>query len=247
MPKIKFDNVTVTYANGKQNVVALSGLSVEFAPDCFNVVVGASGCGKSTLLRTIAGQLEYDGFVTFDEQDMKRVPEQDRNLAFVSQQYVLYPRMTIFDNIAFPLKAKRMDSDLIVDIVRDIAKSLDLTVCLTRKPQHLSGGQQQRVALARALVKQPQVCLLDEPFSNVDAERRLTTRLFVKQRLAACNATSLYVTHDFSEAMALADYLVVMDEGKLVACGKPLDVFNCGNDVVEQMKSASIGLEGVDL
>ena len=134
MPKIKFDNVTVTYANGKQNVVALNGLSVEFAPDCFNVVVGASGCGKSTLLRTIAGQLEYDGLVTFDEKDMKRVSEQDRNLAFVSQQYVLYPRMTIFDNIAFPLKAKRMDSDLIVDIVRDIAKSLDLTVCLTRKP-----------------------------------------------------------------------------------------------------------------
>ena len=247
MPKIKFDNVTVTYANGKQNVVALNGLSVEFAPDCFNVVVGASGCGKSTLLRTVAGQLEYDGLVTFDEQDMKRVSEQDRNLAFVSQQYVLYPRLTIFDNIAFPLKAKRMDSDSIIDIVRDIAKSLDLTACLTRKPQHLSGGQQQRVALARALVKQPQVCLLDEPFSNVDAERRLATRLFVKQKLAECNATSLYVTHDFAEAMALADYLVVMDEGKLVACGKPLDVFNCGNDVVEQMKSASAGLEDVDL
>lgn len=179
MPKIKFDNVTVTYANGKQKVVALDGLYVEFAPDCFNVVVGASGCGKSTLLRTVAGQLEYDGSVIFDERNIKRVSEQDRNLAFVSQQYVLYPRLTIFDNIAFPLKAKRMDSDSIIDIVRDIAKSLDLTACLTRKPQHLSGGQQQRVALARALVKQPQVCLLDEPFSNVDAERRLTTRLFV--------------------------------------------------------------------
>ena len=247
MPIIKFDNVTVTYANGKQKVVALDGLSVEFAPDCLNVVVGASGCGKSTLLRTVAGQLSYDGSVTFDGRDMKRVSEQDRNLAFVSQQYVLYPRLTIFDNIAFPLKAKRMDSDSIVDIVRDVAKSLDLTVCLTRKPQHLSGGQQQRVALARALVKQPQVCLLDEPFSNIDAERRLTTRLFVKQKLAECNATSLYVTHDFAEAMALADYLVVMDKGKVVACGKPLDVFNCGNDVVEQMKSASVGLEDDDL
>ena len=247
MPKIKFDNVTVTYANGKQKVVALDGLSVEFAPDCFNVVVGASGCGKSTLLRTVAGQLEYDGSVTFDGRDMKRVSEQDRNLAFVSQQYVLYPRLTIFDNIAFPLKAKRMDIDSIVDIVRDIAKSLDLTACLTRKPQHLSGGQQQRVALARALVKQPQVCLFDEPFSNVDAERRLTARLFVKQKLAECKATSLYVTHEFAEAMALADYLVVMDEGKVVACGKPLDVFNCGNDIVEQMKSASAVLEDIEV
>lgn len=247
MPKIKFDNVTVTYANGKQTVVALDGLSVEFAADCFNVVVGASGCGKSTILRTVAGQLEYDGSVTFDGRDMKRVSEQDRNLAFVSQQYVLYPRLTIFDNIAFPLKAKHMDSDCIVDVVRDIAKLLDLTACLTRKPRHLSGGQQQRVALARALVKQPQVCLLDEPFSNVDAERRLATRLLVKQTLAACNATSLYVTHDFAEAMALADYLVVMDEGKVVVCGKPLDVFSSGNDVVEQMKGASAGLGDVDL
>lgn len=236
MPTIKLDNVSVLYANGKQKTAALDGVCTEFVSGCFNVVVGASGSGKSTLLKTIVGQVDYEGLLTFDGNDMKKVAEQDRRLAFVSQEYVLYPRLTIFDNIAFPLKVERVPTDEIVDIVRDMAKHLDLTACLTRKPKHLSGGQQQRVALARALVKQPQVCLLDEPFSNVDAESRLATRLFVKQTLAKCNCTSVYVTHDFSEAMALADNLVVLDDGKVIASGKPLEVFNCKNPIVEQLK-----------
>lgn len=236
MPTIELNNVTVSYANRKQKIVALDNVCAQFASGCFNVVVGTSGSGKSTLLKTIVGQVEYQGLLTFDGKDMKKVSEQDRCLAFVSQEYILYPRLTIFDNIAFPLKVQRVPTDEIVEIVRNMAKQLNLTACLTRKPKHLSGGQQQRVALARALVKQPQVCLLDEPFSNVDAENRLATRLFVKRTLAKCNCTTVYVTHDFSEAMALADNLVVLEGGTVVASGKPLDVFNSGNSIVEQLK-----------
>lgn len=239
MPQISIKNLTVAYADEKKDFVALDGLDATFLSNKFNVVVGYSGSGKTTLLRTLLGQLNYEGTVEFDGEDVCNVPIQRRNMSYVSQQYVLYSNKTIFDNIAFPLTIQRMSRNDIIVRVRDIADKLELTACLTRKPKHLSGGQQQRVALAKALVKQPSVCLLDEPFSNVDPSQRLRSRILTKQALSACNCTSIYVTHDLTEAMALADNLVVIDQGKVVVSGAPLDVFNSGAAVVESLKSAT--------
>lgn len=236
MPQIDIENLTVEYSNGKEKVVALDNLSVTLLANSFNVIVGYSGCGKTTLLRAIAGQLNYDGKILFDGEDVRSVSVQKRKLAFVSQQYVLYSNKTIFDNIAFPLKIQGRSKTEIINTVRDVAAKLDLTACLTRKPKHLSGGQQQRVALAKALVKGPSVCLLDEPFSNVDAQQRLRSRVLTKQTLTSCNCTAVYVTHDLTEAMSLAERLIVVDGGKVVECGTPLEVYNCGNPIVESMK-----------
>lgn len=236
MPQIDIENLTVEYSNGKEKVVALDNLSVTLLANSFNVIVGYSGCGKTTLLRAIAGQLNYDGKILFDGEDIRSVSVQKRKLAFVSQQYVLYSNKTIFDNIAFPLKIQGRSQTEIINTVRDIAAKLDLTACLTRKPKHLSGGQQQRVALAKALVKGPSVCLLDEPFSNIDTQQRLRSRVLTKQTLTSCNCTAVYVTHDLTEAMSLAERLIVMDGGKVVECGTPLEVYNCCNPIVESMK-----------
>lgn len=239
MPQIDIENLTVEYSNGKEKVVALDNLSVTLLANSFNVIVGYSGCGKTTLLRAIAGQLNHDGKILFDGEDIRSVSVQKRRMAFVSQQYVLYSNKTIFDNIAFPLKIQGRSKTEIITAVRDIAAKLDLTACLTRKPKHLSGGQQQRVALAKALVKCPSVCLLDEPFSNVDVQQRLRSRVLTKQTLTSCNCTAVYVTHDLTEAMSLAERLIVMDGGKVVECGTPLEVYNCGNPIVESMKRQS--------
>ncbi len=239
MPQITIKNLNVKYANGTKKVVALNNLSATLISDAFNVIVGYSGCGKTTLLKTIAGQLDYDGDIFFDDENIRGIPVQKRNLAFVSQQFTLYADKTVFDNIAFPLKIQGVNKADIINRVRSVAAQLDLTVTLTRKPKHLSGGQQQRVALAKALIKNPSVCLLDEPFSNVDASQRVRSRILVKQTLAACGCTAVYVTHDLSEAMAMADRLIVMDEGNVVACGSPSEVFNSGNSVVEELKQQS--------
>lgn len=240
MPQIDIENLTVEYANGKDKVVALDDLSVTLLSNAFNVIVGYSGSGKTTLLRTIAGQLSYNGTICFDGVNVTSLSVQKRNLAFVSQQFLLYANKTIFDNIAFPLKVQNLPKTQIIDTVRNVANQLDLVACLTRKPKHLSGGQQQRVALAKALVKQPSICLLDEPFSNVDPTQRFRSRVLVKQTLLACNCTTVYVTHDLTEAMAMADRLIVMNNGKVVACGAPLDVYNSGNPIVESLKQGSM-------
>lgn len=245
MPVITATNLTVQYKNAKQTVAALNQLDVTFEPNAFNVIVGCSGCGKTTLLRALAGQLAYEGQILFDDTDVKRVDVQKRNMAFVSQQFVLYSNKTIFDNIAFPLKIKGVSKNEIITTVRDVADKLDLTACLTRKPRYLSGGQQQRVALAKALVKKPSICLLDEPFSNVDAKQRINSRILVKKALSQYDCTVIYVTHDFREAMALADKLFVMDDGKIVICGKPLDVFNSDNELVNSFKEQHNGGENV--
>lgn len=240
MPQIDIENLTVEYTNGKDKVVALDDLSVTLLSNGFNVILGYSGCGKTTLLRTVAGQLSYNGTISFDGVDVASLSVQKRNLAFVSQQFVLYANKTILDNIAFPLKVQNLPRTQIIDTVRNIANQLDLVACLTRKPKHLSGGQQQRVALAKALVKRPSICLLDEPFSNVDPTQRFRSRVLVKQTLLSCNCTVVYVTHDLTEDMAMADKLIVMDKGKVVACGAPLDVYNSGNPVVESLKQSTV-------
>lgn len=236
LPTITIDNLTVRYRNSKTTETALDGLCLTFKPGAFNVVIGPSGSGKTTLLKTVAGQLEYDGVITFDGKNVRNLSEQDRNLAFVTQQNVLYPRFTVFDNIAFPLKANRQPPAVIIEKVRDVAEKLDITACLTRKPRHLSGGQQQRVAIAKALVKNSDICLLDEPFSDLDEKTRTYVRRLLKSTLESMGSTAIYVTHDFKEALLLADYLIVLDKGKLVTEGDATTVYNSKIPLIQELK-----------
>lgn len=240
MPTIALENVSVTYDVKKEKVVALNNLCGTLLSGAFNVIVGYSGCGKTTLLKVLAGLIDYNGKILFDDVDISNVDTNKRNISMVSQQYILYPTMTVFDNIAFPLKMKKLSSQDIQKKVLSVAKTLNLSVCLTRKPRQLSGGQQQRVAIARALVKNPSICLLDEPLSNVDAHLRAEERSLIKNALKESDCTVIYVTHDIVEAMALADNLIVMDNGKIEIAGSPLDVFNSGNSVVETLKEGTM-------
>ena len=236
MPDIKLENVSVIFKNNEELVYALNDVSVEFETNSFNVIIGYSGSGKTTLLKSIAGLLDYNGSLCIDEIESENVAVKDRNIAYISQNYVLYPHMTIFDNIAFPLKTINAPKKEIIERVKDIADKLELTHCLTRKPKHLSGGQQQRVALARALVKRPSICLFDEPLSNLDEEFRVSARLFIKKIMTAYSCTAIYVTHNITEAMSLADKLFLFDQGKLILSGSPLTLYNSHNPIMESLK-----------
>ena len=154
---------------------------------------------------------------------------------FVSQQYTLYPRLTVFDNIASPLLAIKTNKHEIIDRVYALASDLGLVHCLTRKPKQISSGQQQRVALARALIKKPCICLLDEPLSNIDAQLRTAQRHYIKKALTNAGCTVVYVTHDIREAMAMADQLIVMNNGQISICGKPLDVYESDDPIMKSL------------
>lgn len=237
MPKITVSELTAIYSSKKSDdVVALDGLNAEFISDAFNVIVGYSGCGKTTLLKCIAGLCYYDGNIFFDNVDVGGLAPSERNISYVSQEFVLYPHLTVFDNIAFPLKVAGAPKKEIIDRVKKIAEATDLTYCLTRKPKHISGGQQQRVALARALVKKPSICLFDEPLSNTDPQFRFAERRFLKDSAKRFGCTAIYVTHDFSEAMALADKLFVISDGKCVLQGDPMEIYNSDNEIVRSLK-----------
>ena len=239
MSQIETENLTVVYSGKKKTdaaTVALDGFSAVFESKAFNVIVGYSGCGKTTLLKAIAGLIpDYDGVIYYDNEDIISFSTQQRNLAFVSQDFVLYPHLTVFDNIAFPLKLEKLSRAEMTERIINAATALDLKPCLTRKPKHISIGQQQRVAIARALVKRPRICLMDEPLSNVDEKKRAEIRVTLKKAFKSFGCTVIYVTHDFSEAMALAGKLFVMNGGKLVLSGAPLDVYNSGDPVVKEL------------
>ena len=242
MPNIEIKNLTYQYKRNKNNIVvtAIDDLSCTFLDGSFNVIVGSSGCGKTTLLRIIASLLEpFEGQVLTNDVDIRNLSIKERRLAFVSQEYILYPHLTVFDNIAFPLKTIKADREEIIRRVYEVAEEMNLMDCLPRKPRYLSGGQRQRVALARAIVKNADLYLFDEPLSNIDPIMRNEQRIFIKKTMQNHHKTVIYVTHDFKEAMALANYLFVMDNGKIVASGQPLDVYNSGNSVVNDFRKAT--------
>lgn len=241
MPKIELHDVTAIYMeSGKEKVVALNELNANIVSEAFNVVVGYSGCGKSTLMKCIAGIEPYDGDIIVDGQDIYGIPAEKRNFAFVSQGFSLYPHMTVFDNIALPLKVMGCKREEATNRVKKVAQALNLSACLTRKPKHISIGQQQRVAIARAIVKEPKVCLMDEPFSNLDSPTRTEIGRNLKALFKSIGCTAVYVTHDFREAMSLGDWLIVMDDGKVTVSGIPAQVYNHDNPVVQELKREEI-------
>ncbi len=210
-----------------KGVVAVQEFNLEIADKEFIVLVGPSGCGKSTTLRMIAGLEEItEGEIDIDGKIVNDVAPKDRDIAMVFQNYALYPHMTVYDNMAFSLKLKKVDKATIDRKVREAAEILDITQYLDRKPKALSGGQRQRVAIGRAIVREPKVFLMDEPLSNLDAKLRNQMRAEIIKLRQRINTTFIYVTHDQTEAMTLGDRIVIMRDGFIQQIGTPQEVFN---------------------
>ena len=210
-----------------EGVVAVQEFSLDIADREFIVLVGPSGCGKSTTLRMIAGLEEItDGELYIGDRLVNDVAPKDRDIAMVFQNYALYPHMTVYENMAFSLKLKKVDKKTIDEKVREAAEILDITQYLDRKPKALSGGQRQRVAIGRAIVREPKVFLMDEPLSNLDAKLRNQMRAEIIKLRQRINTTFIYVTHDQTEAMTLGDRIVIMRDGFIQQIGTPQEVFN---------------------
>ncbi|MDH5206824.1 MAG: ABC transporter ATP-binding protein, partial [Hylemonella sp.] len=221
MARIRFEGVGKEYPNG---FVALRNLNLDIADKEFLVLLGPSGCGKSTTLNMIAGLEDVtEGNLYFDDEVMNTIPPHKRDVAMVFQSYALYPNKNVYDNIAFGLKMRKHPKDEIDQRVRDAARKLEIESLLERRPDQLSGGQRQRVALGRAMVRQPQIFLMDEPLSNLDATLRISMRAEIKQLHQAMQTTFVYVTHDQAEALTLADRIVVMNSGVVQQIGAPDD------------------------
>ncbi len=223
MARVQVQSLTKVFPGG---VKAIDELTLEIGDGEFFALLGPSGCGKTTLLRTIAGlEAPSSGTVAIGDVDVTHMPPGQRDVAMVFQDYALYPHMTIADNIAYPLKIKKVDKAKRHDRAAAVAEDLQLSQVLERRPAQLSGGQQQRAAVGRAVAARPQVFLFDEPLSNLDARLRLEARTFLKRLQKELQITTVYVTHDQSEALALADRMAVMEDGRVRQLGTPRDVF----------------------
>jgi ABC-type Fe3+/spermidine/putrescine transport system ATPase subunit len=225
MVEVEVERVRKTY--GK--VEALKEVSLQFRSGALTAILGPSGCGKTTLLRSIAGFISVDaGRIRFDAEDVTSLPPQKRGTAMVFQNYALWPHMTIFENVAYGLRLQKAPEAEVSRRVRKVLELVEigsLADVESRKPAALSGGQQQRVALARALVVEPKVLLMDEPLSNLDAKVRQRLRGELRRLQRQVGITAIYVTHDQEEALALADTVVLMDQGRVVQLGTPQDIY----------------------
>ena len=224
MATLKFVNINKIYDN---NVQAVFDFNLEVQDKEFIVFVGPSGCGKSTTLRMVAGLEEItSGDLYIDDKLVNNLEPKDRDIAMVFQNYALYPHMTVYENMAFSLKLKKIPRDEIARRVEEAANILGLSQYLNRKPKALSGGQRQRVALGRAIVRHPKVFLMDEPLSNLDAKLRVQMRTEIAKIHKKVGATTIYVTHDQTEAMTMASRIVVMKDGYVQQIGTPREVYN---------------------
>jgi len=224
MAKITFDGITKRYPDGYE---AVKDMSLEVQDGEFMILVGPSGCGKSTALRMVAGLEDIsEGELTIGDEVVNQKAPRDRDIAMVFQNYALYPHMTVRDNMGFALKLHGTDKAEINKRVEDAAKILDLTEHLDRKPANLSGGQRQRVAMGRAIVRDPSAYLMDEPLSNLDAKLRVQMRTEVSRIQNRTDTTTIYVTHDQTEAMTLGDRVAVMRAGVLQQVDTPMELYN---------------------
>ena len=223
MSEIRLKNVSRRW----HNFVGVDNLSLDIADREFLVLLGPSGCGKTTTMRMIAGLEEVsEGEIWLGDRMVNRLEPKDRDISMVFQSYGLYPNMTVYENIRFPLKVRRVPREQHHDRVMRAAEMVELTGFLERRPAALSGGQRQRVALARAIVREPNAFLMDEPLSNLDAKLRVSTRAQIKNLHHTLKTTTIYVTHDQIEAMTLADRVVVMNKGVVQQVGTPTDIYD---------------------
>ena len=223
MATVSIKNATKTYPG---NVQALHGISIDIKDGELIVIVGPSGCGKSTMLRMVAGlETVTSGDIHINDEWVNKKEPADRDIAMVFQNYALYPHMSVYQNMAYGLKNRKIPKDQIEQRVRETAKILELENLLVRKPKELSGGQRQRVAMGRAIVREPKVFLFDEPLSNLDAKLRVQMRLEIKRLQERLGVTTIYVTHDQVEAMTLGHRLLLMNEGRVEQIGTPLEVY----------------------
>ena len=223
MSSVVLKNISKSY--GKVSVI--KDLNLAIRDKEFMVFVGPSGCGKSTLLRIIAGLEDIQGGeVYIDEKVVNNLHPKDRDIAMVFQNYALYPHMSVYENMAFALKIRKMDKNLIREKIENVAKSLNLTEYLNRKPKELSGGQKQRVALGRAMVREPKVFLMDEPLSNLDAKLRVQMRSEIRSLHKKLDTTFIYVTHDQVEALTMGDRITVLNRGEIQQVATPDEIYN---------------------
>src|SRR5690242_9463683 len=224
MTRVGFEGVTKVFTDGTR---AVDGLDLEIADGEFMVLVGPSGCGKTTALRMVAGLEDISGgAVLIGDRVVNHVPSRDRDIAMVFQSYALYPHLSVYDNIAFGLRVKKMPKKEIDRRVRDAAQVLGLDPFLKRKPRALSGGQRQRVAMGRAIVREPAAFLMDEPLSNLDAKLRVQMRAEVSRLQRNLDTTTIYVTHDQVEAMTMGDRVAVMRKGQLQQVADPQTLYD---------------------
>jgi sn-glycerol 3-phosphate transport system ATP-binding protein len=223
MANISLNNVKKSYGNN----AVVHGVNAEIADGEFIVIVGPSGCGKSTLLRMIAGlEVITDGEVSIGTRVVNNLEPKDRDIAMVFQNYALYPHMSVYDNMAYGLRIRKLSDADIETRVQKAAKILELGALLKRKPRELSGGQRQRVAMGRAIVREPAAFLFDEPLSNLDAKLRVQMRLEIQKLSRELKTTSVFVTHDQVEAMTLAHRMIVMNAGRVEQIGAPMEVYD---------------------
>lgn len=223
MTALRLINVTKQH----QDVQVLRELNLQILPGEFVAVIGPSGCGKSTLLRLIAGLEQVSsGKILINEQCINEIPASQRDIAMVFQSYALYPHMTVFDNMAYSLKMRGLKKPLIQQKIKEVSQLLQLEDYLQRKPGELSGGQRQRVAMGRAIVRSPALFLFDEPLSNLDAKLRTEMRYEIKKLHRQLQTTCLYVTHDQTEALTMADRIVILNKGKIEQVGIPQSLYH---------------------
>jgi multiple sugar transport system ATP-binding protein len=223
MASIQLNNIVKRFGS----FIGVENMSLDIADEEFLVLLGPSGCGKTTTMRMIAG-LEHptDGQIVIGGEVVNEIDARDRDVAMVFQGYALYPNMTIYDNIRFPLRMRKVPADQHDRLIRRAADMVELGAFLERKPGALSGGQRQRAALARAVVREPQVFLMDEPLSNLDAKLRASMRVQIKHMQRHLKVTTVYVTHDQIEAMTLADRIVIMNRGVIQQVGTPDEIYS---------------------
>ena len=228
MVKVTLENVSKSYGTTK----AVQNFNLVVEDEEFLSILGPSGCGKTTLLRLIAGlETTAEGRILFNDRVMNDVPPKDRNVAMVFQSYALFPHMTVADNIGFPLAIRKTPKAEVDKRVREVAELLKIEPLLNRRPRQLSGGEQQRVAVGRAIVRKPDVLLMDEPLSNVDAKTRAYLRSELKLLHKKIRTTLIYVTHDQTEAMTMSDRIAVMKDGELLQVGAPENIYEHPKDV----------------
>lgn len=234
---ILMKDLTVKYQHKKEVHTALNHINLEVRSGEFLMVLGESGSGKTTLIHCLAGlHTLYEGSIHYNNQDISLIPVNELNVGYISQEYRLYPTLTVFDNIAFPLLVEKVPADEIRKRVKEIARLLEIDFLLTRKPKVLSGGQQQRVAIARAMIKKPSIFLLDEPLSNLDENTRDEFRHLFRKLHSQMKTTFIYVTHSSKEALTLGSSVAILYEGQLIQRGTPNEVYtNPTNDYVRSL------------